>query len=336
MSDIWSNLTFGAPLWLWLLPTPLFVMRWAPPFQTKKTAIKVPFLSVLADVLPIRPTKGASQLKPTQSQRFLLLLNWIILVIAMTQPIILGATQQQTFFGRDIMVVTDLSGSMANTDFSDQNNKKISRLDAAKHVLTDFVTQRQGDRLGLILFGDAAFIQTPFTTDQTVWLELLNQTDVGMAGESTHLGDAIGLTIKAFTPDIDTSTSVTRDKVAIILTDGNDTGSDVSPVEAAKMAKIAGIKLHVIAIGNPDTIGDEAMDMDVIRDIAFESGGQAFQALDTTSLAQAYDVISELEPSKFESKPFRPKQSIHHFFIGLSLMISTLFIGLSVWSQRRV
>ncbi|WP_139685197.1 vWA domain-containing protein [Vibrio tasmaniensis] len=336
MSDFLNSLVLGYPAWFFLLPLPLFVMRRAPPFQTKNTAIKVPFFTSVLCILAVSPNEGANELKPTRWQIRLLLLNWLMLITALAQPVLLGAVQSQQLFARDIMVVTDLSGSMAKTDFTDKNGTNISRLDAAKNVLAEFASQRQGDRLGLILFGDSAFIQTPFTTDQKVWLELLNQTDVGMAGQSTHLGDAIGLTLKAFKESNHKSTAEPKDKVAIILTDGNDTGSHVPPIEAAKMAKQRGITLHVIAMGDPATAGEDAMDMTVIERIAEESGGQAFQALDSEELSQAYQTINELELTEFESQQFQPKQSIHHLFVGIALIVSLCLISLSLWRQRRV
>lgn len=136
-------------------------------------------------------------------------------------------------------------------------------------MLTEFVQSRKGDRLGLVLFGDAAFVQTPFTADQKVWLELLNQTDVAMAGQSTHLGDAIGLAIKVFEQSDKSRGALeqdqNREKVAIVLTDGNDTGSFVEPIDAAKVAKAKGVRVHVIAMGDPETIGETALDMDTIH-----------------------------------------------------------------------
>lgn len=202
-------------------------------------AIKVPFFSQLVDAIGETPSEGASQLTPSWWQRATLIISWLLVVTAMAKPTVLGEPQVRESLGRDVMVVVDLSGSMAEQDFTSKTGQKISRLDAAKEVLSDFAKTRKGDRLGLILFGDAAFVQTPFTPDQKVWLELLNQTDVAMAGQSTHLGDAIGLAIKVFEQSEKSRTDVeeSKEKVAIILTDGNDTGSFVEPIDAAKSRK---------------------------------------------------------------------------------------------------
>ncbi len=236
------------------------------------------------------------------------------------------------------MVVVDLSGSMAEPDFTSRTGEKISRLDAAKEVLTEFVQSRKGDRLGLVLFGDAAFVQTPFTADQKVWLELLNQTDVAMAGQSTHLGDAIGLAIKVFEQSDKSRGALeqeqNREKVAIVLTDGNDTGSFVEPIDAAKVAKAKGVRVHVIAMGDPETIGETALDMDTIHRIAKESGGEAFEALNRDELSAAYDEIGKLEPQLYESTTYRPKQSLHHYLMALVVIMHLLAFSVATLKRR--
>lgn len=199
MFDVLSaSFEFAHPLWFIALPLPLLVYFAVPAYRTKQMAIKVPFFRELVEAIGEAPSEGASQLTPSWWQRTTLIITWILVVCALAKPTILGEPQVREQLGRDVMVVVDLSGSMAEQDFTSQQGDKISRLDATKEVLADFAKTRKGDRLGLILFGDAAFVQTPFTADQEVWLELLNQTDVAMAGQSTHLGDAIGLAIKVF------------------------------------------------------------------------------------------------------------------------------------------
>ncbi len=205
-------------------------------------------------------------------------------------------------------------------------------------MLADFVLSRKGDRLGLILFGDAAFVQTPFTADQRVWLELLNQTDVAMAGQSTHLGDAIGLAIKVFEQSTmsrgELMQAKEREKVAIVLTDGNDTGSFVEPIDAAKVAKAKGVRVHAIAMGDPQTIGETALDMDTIIRIAAESGGEAFEALNRDELSAAYDEISKLEPELYESTTYRPKQSLHHYLMVWVVVMHLLAFSVATLRRR--
>ncbi len=333
-----SGFEFAHTLWLIILPLPLVVYYLVPAYRTKQMAIKVPFFSQLVEAIGETPSEGASQLTPSWWQRAALILSWILVVIAMAKPTILGEPQVRESLGRDVMVVVDLSGSMAEPDFTSREGTKISRLDAAKEVMADFVQSRKGDRLGLILFGDAAFVQTPFTADQSVWLELLNQTDVAMAGQSTHLGDAIGLAIKVFDQSDNnlgqSEQAQKREKVAIVLTDGNDTGSFVEPIDAAKVAKAKGVRVHVIAMGDPQTIGESALDMDTINRIASESGGKAFEALNRDELSTAYEEIGKLEPQLYESTTYRPKQSLHHYLMVLVVVMHLLAFSVATLSRR--
>ncbi|MCR9951167.1 VWA domain-containing protein [Vibrio parahaemolyticus] len=344
MNDLLVSLTdlsgfeFAHPMWFLILPLPLMVYYLVPAYRTKQMAIKVPFFSQLVEAIGETPSEGASQLTPSWWQRATLILSWLLVVCAMAKPTVLGEPQVRESLGRDVMVVVDLSGSMAEPDFTSRTGEKISRLDAAKEVLTEFVQSRKGDRLGLVLFGDAAFVQTPFTADQKVWLELLNQTDVAMAGQSTHLGDAIGLVIKVFEQSDKSRGALeqtqNREKVAIVLTDGNDTGSFVEPIDAAKVAKAKGVRVHVIAMGDPETIGETALDMDTIHRIAKESGGEAFEALNRDELSAAYDEIGKLEPQLYESTTYRPKQSLHHYLMALVVIMHLLAFSVATLKRR--
>lgn len=322
------------PWMLLLLPLPLLVYWFIPAYRTKQSAVKVPFFDLLVEALGETPSTGASQLKATLWQRIILILSWVLLVFAMCKPIVLGEPQTRELMGRDIMVVVDLSGSMAEPDFTSVEGNKVSRITAVKEVLAEFVKAREGDRLGLILFGDAAFLQTPFTADQDVWLELLNQTDVAMAGQSTHLGDAIGLAIKVFEHSDETAQNAEREKLAIVLTDGNDTGSFVEPIDAAKVAAVKGVKVHMIAIGDPQTVGEQALDMNIINRVAEETGGSAFYALDRTELDSAYAEINTLEPRLYDSTEYRVKESVHAYPLMLVVVLYLFAFCLSTFKRR--
>ena len=150
-------------------------------------------------------------------------------------------------------------------------------------MLHDFAAKRAGDRLGLILFADAAFVQSPFTADHAAWLALLDEAQVPMAGQNTHLGDAMGLAVKLLSePD----QAERRDKLAIILTDGNDTDSLVPPKEAARLAKARGVRFHLVAMGDPHTTGEQALDLNTLQAVAETTGGQLFVAMDQQALAR--------------------------------------------------
>ncbi|OCQ44520.1 aerotolerance regulator BatA [Aeromonas veronii] len=334
-----AGLEFAHPQCFWLLPLPLLVFRLIPAYRTRQSAIKVPFFDLLIDLLDEPPREGATQLTASWWQRIALITVWLLAVLALAKPTIYGPPQVRERFGRDVMIVLDLSGSMAETDFSPDPGKSLSRLDAAKEVLKQFAATRAGDRLGLILFGDAAFLQAPFTADLDTWQTLLQETDVAMAGQSTHLGDAIGLAIKVFNNSdrhgqLDQN-SAKREKVAIILTDGNDTGSFVSPRDAARVAAVNGVRLHTIAMGDPATVGEQALDLDTLQQLATLTGGQLFQALDEAQLTRAYQVIGELEPQRYESTRFQTREGLHHYLIAVSVVLYlTLFSLLTLRRYR--
>ncbi|MDH5911483.1 VWA domain-containing protein [Vibrio splendidus] len=316
------NLEFEHPWAIILLVLPVLVYRWAPPYETKRSAIRVSFFDVLTDSLGLRATKGATKLTATRWQQCSLILGWILLVAAMAKPVWLSEPQTREVHGRDLMIVMDLSGSMAQEDFVNASGDAISRLTAAKGILSDFSHDRQGDRLGLILFGDAAYLQTPFTADLDAWNALLNETRVAMAGQNTHLGDAIGLGIKNFLEN-----SVSEEKVMLVLTDGNDTDSLVPPIEAAKVAAQYDIRIHMIAMGDPATVGEQELDMEVIEQVSLITGGQAFLALSPSELQRVYEEIALLEPVLFESSTYQIKESKHY----VPVLILTLNYLVLMW-----
>jgi Ca-activated chloride channel family protein len=227
------------------------------------------------------------------------------------------------------MVAVDLSGSMQTRDFTLPNGDTVDRLEAVKQVLAELAEQRASDRLGLIVFGSAAYLQTPFTDDHAIWSQLLQETEIGMAGQSTVFGDAIGLAIKLFRE------SDSDNRVLIILTDGNDTGSTVPPVDAAKVAAAYDIRIYTIAIGDPASVGEDALDMNTIERVSAVSGGRYFQALDQQQLQDAYEAIAELEPELYETLSFRPKQSLHWLPVGIALVLYLIYHSLGAWQAWR-
>jgi Ca-activated chloride channel family protein len=312
-----------------LIPLPILVVLFAPAYKERKSSIKVPYFARLVDVTGEKPQTGAVLLNRNNLQRLLIAFSWLCIVTAIAKPEMIGAPINQEKSARDLMIAVDLSGSMSvedftlpNTDIAAEPDGKVNRLVAVKKVLNNFVKDREHDRLGLILFGDAPYLQAPFTDDISTWQTLLNESDIGMAGQSTAFGDAIGLAISVF------EQSETQNRVLIVLTDGNDTASKVPPVEAAKVAAAHDIKIYTIAIGDPTAVGEEKVDIEVLKSMAEITGGKTFQALDSDELSQVYAEINALEPQQFDSLSFRPRVSIHHYPIVLfvSLYLFALFI----------
>jgi len=317
--------------WIFLaLPLPLLVRWLAPAYQESQDSIRVPFFQRLVELTGQKPNKGAVILQRVFFQKLWVPITWMLLVTALAKPLWLGEPIEQTKSARDLMVAVDLSGSMEITDFKAIDGKEISRLAAVKVVLTEFAEQREHDRLGLIVFGDSPYLQVPFTEDHRTWLTLLDETEIAMAGQSTMFGDAIGLAIKLF------EGSETKNRVLIMLTDGNDTGSKVPPVEAAKVAESKDVTIYTIAIGNPETAGEEALDLEVMQSIADITDGGAYQALDRDQLQKIYKDIAKLEPEEHETLSFRPKHSLHHYLLSIILVGYILFFTLmTVQAKRR-
>ncbi|CDT47231.1 Conserved hypothetical protein [Vibrio coralliirubri] len=357
-------------LWVFaLLPLPILIYCFVPSHQTPQIALKVPFFDALASSLGLSAEKGSNQIKAGIWQRSSLLLGWLLVVLAAAKPVWLGPEETRELAGRDVVIVLDLSGSMATDDFSNTAGNQVTRLAASKEVLDTFSQKRSGDRLGLIVFGDSAFLQSPFTADHTAWLALLNETEPAMAGQSTHLGDAIGLGIKTFLSENQkdkqeqpsdlnsaqpdqlapedlvpenrdpqnlapekheheslTHEHISRDHLMIVLTDGNDTDSLVPPIDAAKVAAAHNIKIHLVAMGSPNTSGEQAIDMEAIDAVAKLTGGQSFLAMSPTELDNVYDTINELEPSVFESYRYQPKQSLHYVPLLIAFIYHLVFM----------
>lgn len=313
-----------------LLPLPVYFFL--PAYKETRDSIKVPFFQRLVELTGKKPERGAVILQRILFQKLWLVISWCLLVLALAKPEWVGEPVVRTLSARDLMIAVDLSGSMETADFTDARGEPVSRLDGVKGVLSEFVQRRQSDRLGLIVFGDGAFLQAPFTDDHGAWLALLAEAQIGMAGQSTRFGDAIGLAIKLF------EHRQSQNRVLMVLTDGNDTSSRVPPVEAAKIAKQRGITIYPIAIGDPKTTGEEALDIEVIDKIAEHTGGESYQALNREQLEGVYRRIEALEPEEYQTLSYRPRQSLHHIPLAIVLAgygVFFAFMTLLSWRKNR-
>jgi Ca-activated chloride channel family protein len=311
-----------------LLP---ILMYWlAPEFRDRGEAVRAPFFPRLVSITGASPKPAAVVLGKTWIQKIVWLLIWLLIVVSLAGPQWVGDAIVRETSARDMMLIVDLSGSMEAQDFADESGNKISRLDAVKVVLDDFIARRKGDRLGLAVFGNAAFLQTSFTDDHTTVRALLDEVQVRMAGPQTMIGDSIGLAIKVF------AASASDNKVVILLTDGNDTGSQMPVARAATIAAENGITIHSIAIGDPTTVGESALDIPVLEEIAEITAGQFFLGLNREELVGIYDELDRIEPELIETLSYRPKRSLFHYPLGaattIAVLISLLFI---LFGRRR-
>jgi Ca-activated chloride channel homolog len=317
ITQFFEQLDWVFPWAFALLPLPL-VMRLIPAYRERRDAVRVPFFARLLEATESRPQRGAMLLMRRRGQKILITLMWLSLVLAAAKPQWLGEPIEQQKAGRDLMIAVDLSGSMETDDFSQANGNPTDRLTAVKTVLRQLANERAGDRLGLIVFGNNAYLQSPFTEDHQTWLMLLNETRIRMAGPSTALGDAVGLAIKLF------KDAETENRVLLLLTDGNDTGSLVPPVDAARVAATEQIRIYPIAVGDPAAIGEEAIDLDTLARMAEVTGGQSFEALSSEDLASVFKLLDTLEPNIFDSVKFRPRTDIHWLPLAAVLLLYVL------------
>ena len=313
-------LTFAHPWLFLLLPLPWLIRKLLPAHHERKTAVRVPFLQRLSRLSGQQPGSGVAVANRAISQWLFLSLTWMFVVAALARPQWLEEPIIKELPMRDLLVAVDLSGSMEAEDFTDSDGNNVDRLTAVKQVLDIFFARRDGDRVGLILFGSAAFVQAPFTDDLDVVRELLDEAQIRMLGPRTMLGDAMGLAINLF------ENSEVDERVMIVLTDGNDTGSLVPPERAAEIARDNGVVVHTIAIGDPTAVGEQALDEKTLENIATTTGGGYFHANDRQELEAIYDHLDEINPRQVETQSYRPLTDLYFWPLAAGMLLSLLYM----------
>lgn len=312
-----------AALWvLLLLPLPL-LFRLLP----KQKPLQVAALE--APLWQIHNQAGTQQSSDKRPSALILpSLIWLLLVIAAARPQWLGEPVALPTESRDMMLAVDLSGSMQMADM-EINGREVDRLTMTKYVLKDFIERRVGDKLGLILFADTAYLQTPLTRDRETVSQLLNESVLGLVGERTAIGDAIGLAAKRFEQKQESN------RILILLTDGQNTSGNLSPAEALKLAKEAKIKIYTIGVASDKRISrglfslgssSASADLDekLLSQLANETGGKYFRAKQTSELKQIYKILDQLEPINQDSLKMRPLTALFYWPLGLALLLSLL------------
>ncbi len=320
---------FAWPWLLLILPLPLLVRWLLPPFSTRSAAIKIPFFNAL------RTTIGSSRWhfsNATNLGRLILAsLIWILLVLAAAGPQWLGKPINLPRKGRNIMLAVDLSGSMATPDMT-WHGKPATRLQVVKQVADRFIQQRVGDRLGLILFGTRAYLQTPLTFDRTTVQQMLNDATVGLAGPRTAIGDAVGLAIKRLQHYPNDS------RVLILLTDGGNNSGHVLPIDAAKVAAKEHIRIYTVGLGaermvvqgifGPQVVNPSAgLDEKMLQAVAKITGGLYFRAKNPQDLAHVYHSLDQLEPIASGKATYRPITQLYPWPLGLAFLLVLLALA---------
>lgn len=324
------------PFALLALPLPLLVRFMLPAAKgLSEAGLRVPNIESFST---LRDRSGREQVF---NWRFWLAsIAWILLVLAAARPEKIGEELDVPVAGRNLMLAVDLSGSMDQKDF-ELGGRRVDRLTATKAVASDFIERREGDRIGLILFGERAYLQVPLTLDRETVNVLLLEAFIGLAGEKTAIGDAITLAVRR----IHEQKKDDGDQVLVLLTDGANTAGEVQPIKAAELAQQVGLRIYTIGIGaetqevsslvggrrriNPSADLDE----ETLTEIARLTGGRYFRATDTASLQDIYRLVDELEPVEEPESGFRPVKSYYFYPLGLALVIVGL-MGLISLLQR--
>ena len=302
--------------WLLLaLPLPLLVYWLLPAYQEERDSVRITFFNYLIQAAGLKPSAGAVVPRSNWLQKLIAPLCWCLVVLAVARPVFIEPPIQKIEPARDLMLALDISQSMDTPDFRTPGGKRIRRVDGVKQVVAQFIEKRKGDRIGLIVLGTGAYPVAPFTLDHATCLAILAQTQAGMAGPQTMLGDAIGLAIKEF------ERSDAKERVLILLTDGNDTGSRMPPRKAAEIAKQKGIVIHVVGIGDPKATGEDKVDYAALRAIADATGGQLFHGENQEELAKAYDTLDKITPQNFNTLTYRPKRQLFAYPLGLATLL---------------
>lgn len=313
--------------WWWgmlLLPLP-WLLRWIlPAMERSGTALAVPLLYHQR----LSSTAGSGSLY--RLARTCLWLFWLCLVVAASRPFWLGEPISRTTSGRDLMLAVDISGSMSQPDMT-IDDRNASRIDVLKIVVEDFIDRRDGDRLGLILFGTNAYTFVPLTFDLETLKQLLRDVSTGLAGRDTAITHAIGLAVKSLREQ------ESEHKVLVLVTDGGNTRELGDPVVAALAAQQHGMTIHTIGIGSDresrrrsDRVQDVPVEMSketLLRQIAAVTGGRYYRATDTVSLGRIYAELDQLEPIEREYQTYRPRSELFTIPLGLGIGLMLVFIG---------
>lgn len=311
-------------LLLWPLAWPAY--RYLPAYREPRSAVRIPFFTEVGQALGLSPRRAG--LRRNRGQLLLNLAVWALLVLALARPVQVQQPLVQRLPVRDLMLAIDLSQSMETRDFTDANGQPSDRLSAVKTAVQGFIQHRPDDRLGLIVFGSGAYPQAPLTLDHDSLARLLTQTRIGMAGPNTALGDAVGLGLKLL------DQAHEPHKVLILLTDGNDTSSAITPAHAAAMAAAHGVTVHTIGIGDPNADGEAKVDLATLQQISQATGGRFFRAASSTELNQVYALLDQLTPHEVQHLSHQPRRDLFHWPLGMALGLLLGYHGIALAASR--
>jgi len=318
-------LEFSWP-WIFLaLPLPLLIYWLVPRAPRQDAALRVPFFRRLVQL----HTDSSRSFNKNILVLLCCVVIWLLVVTASSRPQWVGEPIDIPTTGRDMMLTLDLSGSMEARDMF-LNNTQLSRFQVMKAVISDFVEKRQGDRLGIGLFAAHAYVMTPMTRDLETVARLVDELEIGMIDESaTAIGDAIGLSVKHLREQPD------NNRILILLTDGINNAGELTPSQAAQLARTEGIKMHIVGVASDQfaqrsLFGNRAgalvseIDDDAMAAAANITGGEYFRARTLEDMVQIYDDLDAMEPIEQDDQTYRPITQLFHWPLGAALLLSFL------------
>ena len=321
--------------WPWIIllaPLPWLLRLLLPAADSGEAALKVSFLS---DLESLSGRRARANL-PAWRQQAPFMLLWLLLLTAAARPQWVGEPLPLPTSGRDLLLAVDVSGSMSRDDMR-WDGDYISRLQLVKQLFGEFISDRRGDRIGLILFGSRAYLQSPLTFDRQTVRTWLDEALINIAGPQTAIGDAIGLAVKRLRQRPADS------RVLILITDGANNGGEIKPDVAARLAAEQQVKIYTIGIGtdprqsslmgmfglNPGVDLDEAS----LVAIAEQTGGRYFRARSSEELQQIEATLDRLEPAAQLPTQARPAQPLYPWPLAAALLVSLFLIARELWPQ---
>ncbi len=322
--------------WAWvflLAPLPWLLRALLPPADSGEAALKVSFISELEGLSGRR----ARVRLPALRQQLPFLLVWALLLLACARPQWLGEPLPMPASGRDLLLAIDVSGSMDYTDMR-WDDQEISRLGLVKHLMGDFIDGRQGDRVGLILFGSRAYLQSPLTFDRQTVHTWLDEAQINIAGPQTAIGDAIGLAVKRLRE------RPAESRVLVLVTDGANNGGEIDPLTAARLAAKEQVVIYTIGVGaDPEERGvfgllgfspDIDLDEPTLTAIADATGGDYFRARNSDELQAIESTLDRLQPVAQKPTLARATQVLYPWPLSLALLLSVLMVSRRLWPQQ--
>jgi len=264
----------------------------------------------------------------------------VLLILAAARPQLYNVSRDIRSPGVDIMLCLDTSGSMQALDFK-LDDKPVSRLTAVKKVVSDFIEKRENDRIGLVVFGEEPFTQSPLTMDKGLLLGLVGKMKVGMAGDRTAIGSAIAISGKRL-KDLKA-----KSKILVLLTDGRHNAGDIEPQAAAEAVQALGVKIYTIGVGGKGPapfkiktffgtrLVHQRVDLDetTLNSIAEIGKGKYFRASNSKELSEIYDIIDRAEKTEVKVKEFFHFRELYYyflvpalFFLGVEVLFRTTFL----------